>query len=135
MKKVKKILVYTLIALMPATVQAQNLDTDDVTGKTYICYLYSRLDFVDSRLAFSEGNTVSLSRFNASGFYVSTGGLFIAECLSLNMGYSEIFGDFLFLLTGFSTDSLIVGSGTIIANYEEVYPFIFTGFAVDPAGG
>ncbi len=130
MKAATKIIVATAVVCLFYTAQARAQEVP--TGKTYTCYLYSPVEFVDTGITFGENGVLSLSRFNGTGLYVSIGTLFSGSVLAFNTTYAGEYGDLAFTLLGSTAGPFIIGTGTVSINFEEPYILLLVGFEATP---
>ncbi len=136
-KKVIPLLCGLLILLSlvsNATAQEQNV----VTGKMYSIYFLASASSNDvdlnqlshMQITFNEYGRISVMGMNGDGFYLAGPGVFAASyfIVGLRMGFETT--DLFIALTGISIDPFILGVGFFLIDYDEINPYVFTGFQI-----
>jgi hypothetical protein len=122
-----------MVAVFAGAVQAQNqIGVNAVNGNTYICFLVTPLAVLNSQVKFNEGGGLAIASFGGYGFYAAVGELFTGAYWALNARVGETTGDIILLLVGSSLAEVpvIVGTGTVVVQYSQVFPLVFFGWQV-----
>jgi len=125
-----------MVAVFAGAVQAQNqIGVNAVNGNTYICFLVTPLAVLNSQVKFNEGGGLAIASFGGYGFYAAVGELFTGAYWALNARVGETTGDIILLLVGSSLAEVpvIVGTGTVVVQYSQVFPLVFFGWQVASA--
>jgi hypothetical protein len=138
MIKGKKITVLICGMLMfgcfAGSVKAQDLETDIVTGNTYSCFFFTPFDIFSANIIFSEDGTLTISRFAGRGRYLSLTDGFAGFYFALDANIGDRSGDIILTIAGATFDPFIIGTGTILIDFQTLAAFVFQGRVIPPPG-
>ncbi len=117
-----------MILVCTGTAAAQDFETSVVTGNTYTCYFLSRLDIFNTDIFFDEKGGMAFAKFEGNGFYFTLANLFVGIYWSLNAKIGTRTGDSVFVLTGSTIDPFVIGTGTLLFEYSDLYGLLYFGF-------
>ncbi|MCX5895603.1 MAG: hypothetical protein NTZ51_07220 [Proteobacteria bacterium] len=118
------------IVCINTAIAEDTIGIQDVKGKTYVCFFFTPLDIISPQVTFGETGGLQISSFGGVGFYVNVLSFFTGGYWALNATVGGKQGDLVLIMIGTTIDPypIIVGTGIIVLEYSDVYPFAFSGF-------